>query len=56
MQNLDGAGRNIHARMQGVPCIYDLDERFRVMDRFDDYRQVISLGMPPLESMGSPRR
>lgn len=54
MQSLEGAGKNIHARMQGVPCIYDLDERFRVMDGFENYRQVISLGMPPLESMGTP--
>lgn len=54
MQTLEGAGRNIGKRMQGVPCIYDLDERFRVMDMFQDYRQVISLGMPPVEAMGDP--
>ena len=54
MENLDGAGRNIHSRMQGIPCIFDIDERLRVMDQFENYRQVLSLGMPPLESMGSP--
>lgn len=38
-------------RMRNIRCIYDLDERFRVMDLFakHDYRQILSLGMPPLE-------
>ena len=40
--------------MRGVPCIYDLDVRFRIMDEFGDYRQMISLGMPPLEALGEP--
>jgi predicted TIM-barrel fold metal-dependent hydrolase len=49
----EGTARDIGKRMRGVPAIYDLDERFRVIDMFKDYRQVISLGMPPLEAMGS---
>lgn len=56
MQNLDGAAKGIGKRMQGVPCIYDLDTRFRVMDQFENYIQVISLGMPPIESMGPPEQ
>lgn len=54
MQQMDRAGKGIGKRMQGVPCIYDLDTRFRVMDQFGDYVQVISLGMPPIESFGGP--
>ncbi|QWW72552.1 amidohydrolase family protein [Rhizobium sp. WYJ-E13] len=53
VQKLDGAGKDIGRRMQGIPCIYDLDTRFKVMDEFADYQQVLSLGMPPLEAMGS---
>jgi aminocarboxymuconate-semialdehyde decarboxylase len=34
--------------------LYDLDERFRVMDRFEGYQQILSLPTPPLEVMGSP--
>jgi len=52
IQSLEGAGKDIGKRMQGVPCIYDLDTRFRVMDEFENYTQIISLGMPPLEAMG----
>jgi predicted TIM-barrel fold metal-dependent hydrolase len=52
----EGAARDIGKRMRGVPAIYDLDERFRVMDQFKDknYSQVLSLGMPPLDAMGPP--
>jgi uncharacterized protein len=49
----EGTARDIGKRMRGVPAIYDLDERFRVIDMFKDYKQVLSLGMPPLEAMGS---
>ncbi|WFU51412.1 amidohydrolase family protein [Sinorhizobium terangae] len=54
IQQLDGAGKDIGRRMQGIPCIYDLEARFRVMDEFRDYTQILSLGMPPLEAMGGP--
>ena len=40
---------NIAARLRGVTKIYDLDARFREMDEFGDYRQVISLPNPPIE-------
>ena len=29
--------------------LFDLDERFREMDRFGDYREIISLPNPPIE-------
>jgi aminocarboxymuconate-semialdehyde decarboxylase len=43
--------KDVGKRSRGVPMLYDLDERFRVMDRFDDYQQVLSLPTPPLEVM-----
>lgn len=54
MLDAKGTASNIGARMRGIPAIYDLDRRFEVMDEFDNYRQVISLGMPPLETLGPP--
>ena len=54
MLESEGAARDIGKRMRGIPCIYDLDERLRVVDSFDNYTQVISLGMPPLEALGTP--
>ena len=41
-------------RVRNVPMLYDLDERFRIMDRFEDYRQVLSLASPPIEVFGGP--
>jgi len=48
-----GDFKDVGKRSRGVPMLYDLDERFRVMDRFDGYEQVLSLPTPPLEVMGS---
>jgi predicted TIM-barrel fold metal-dependent hydrolase len=41
-------------RIKGIPCLWDLDTRFRIMDGFADYRQVLSLVSPPLERLGPP--
>jgi uncharacterized protein len=41
-------------RSRGVPMLVDLDERFRVMDRFEGYQQILSLPTPPLEVMAGP--
>jgi predicted TIM-barrel fold metal-dependent hydrolase len=40
---------NIAVRLRGVKKLFDLDERFREMDQFGDYRQIISLPNPPIE-------
>src|SRR6266851_795133 len=41
--------KDIGKRMRGIPMLADLDERFRVMDTFDEYEQVLSLPTPPIE-------
>jgi aminocarboxymuconate-semialdehyde decarboxylase len=46
--------KDINKRVRNIPCIVDLDERFRIMDRFKDYVQVICLPNPPLESLATP--
>jgi predicted TIM-barrel fold metal-dependent hydrolase len=47
-------GKDMHKRVREIPCIVDLDERFRIMDRFGDYAQVICAGSPPIEVFGPP--
>src|SRR2546429_5744277 len=44
---------NIAARLRGVKKLFDLDERFREMDQFGDYREIISLPNPPIEDLAS---
>lgn len=46
--------KDINKRVRNIPCIVDLDERFRIMDRFKDYVQVICLPNPPIESLAFP--
>jgi aminocarboxymuconate-semialdehyde decarboxylase len=57
MLDAEGAVRDMGKRMRGVPAIYDIDERLKLVNRFaaKNYKQVISLGMPPLESLGEPQ-
>src|SRR5712691_9773786 len=43
--------KDIGKRMRGIPMLADLDERFRVMDTFDEYQQVLSLPTPPIENV-----
>jgi predicted TIM-barrel fold metal-dependent hydrolase len=49
-----GDFKDVGKRSRGVPMLYDLDERFRVMDRFDGYTQVLSLPTPPIEVVSNP--
>ena len=54
VERVAGDFKDVGKRSRGVPMLYDLDERFRVMDRFQDYQQILSLPTPPLEVMGTP--
>jgi aminocarboxymuconate-semialdehyde decarboxylase len=46
--------KDIGKRVRGVPAIMDLDLRRKIVDSFDDYRQIISYSMPPIEDMVAP--
>lgn len=54
MLEVAGDYKDMGKRVRGIPVLYDLDARFRVMDKFDDYSQVICLGAPPLEVLAGP--
>jgi uncharacterized protein len=44
---------NIAARLRSVKKLFDLDARFREMDEFGDYREIISLPNPPIEDLAA---
>ena len=46
-----GTHDDIGKRMMGVPAIYDVNVRLKVVDKFKDYAQILSYPMPPLEMM-----
>jgi aminocarboxymuconate-semialdehyde decarboxylase len=41
-------------RTRAIPVLTDLDLRFRIMDRYEGYVQVLTLCSPPIESLGGP--
>ncbi|MCZ6876580.1 MAG: amidohydrolase family protein [Acidobacteria bacterium] len=42
------------ARVKNIPALWDLDTRFKIMDMFEDYVQVLTLANPPLEVLAGP--
>jgi predicted TIM-barrel fold metal-dependent hydrolase len=46
--------KDMGKRVRNIPVLVDLDARFRMMDEFGEYCQVISLPTPPLESYAGP--
>ena len=47
-------GDYMQKRVRGIPALVDLDLRFRIMDRYEPYQQVLSLAAPPIEALGGP--
>ena len=47
---------NIGKRIADMRFLHDLDGRFREMDAYGDYRQIISLPNPPLEDVTTPEQ
>jgi uncharacterized protein len=43
---------NLVKRTGAIRSLWDVDERLRVIDPFEDYAQIISLAAPPLEALG----
>jgi aminocarboxymuconate-semialdehyde decarboxylase len=54
MTEVSTRGAYMQKRVRGIPAMVDLAERFRMMDLFDDYVQVLSLAAPPIEALGPP--
>ena len=54
MLSISGKGAYMQKRVREIPVMVNLDLRFRMMDRFGDYTQVLSLAAPPLEALGDP--
>jgi aminocarboxymuconate-semialdehyde decarboxylase len=41
---------DIGKRMNNLPAIYDVDTRRRIVDSFPDYKQILSIALPPIGS------
>lgn len=54
MVSISPRGKDIQKRVRAIPSMVDLDVRFRIMDLFEEYVQVICLANPPIEALGPP--
>jgi len=54
MMEVAGQHRDMGKRVRDIPILVDLDLRFRVMDEFGEYCQILSLASPPLEVLAGP--
>lgn len=53
LEKVAPAGLAKRKRILGIPVLMDLDERFRIMDRYEGYTQVLTLS-GPLEDLAGP--
>src|SRR5438046_3037316 len=49
-------GKDIGKRVANIQSIVDVDSRFRILDEFGDYVQVLTLPLPPLEIIAGPEK
>ncbi|MBI2849477.1 MAG: amidohydrolase [Chloroflexi bacterium] len=42
--------------IESLPTLFDLDHRFRIMDKFDGLMQVLTVTQPPLELFTTPQK
>jgi hypothetical protein len=48
---------DLHDRqVKPYPPLYDLDARFRIMDKYEPLRQVLTLGRIPVEHVAGPKK
>ncbi|MFT8243466.1 amidohydrolase family protein [Roseomonas sp. BN140053] len=46
--------KDMGKRVRGIPALFDLDERLRIVDSFPDYSQILSLSMPAIDRLWGP--
>jgi len=56
VQSLAGAGEGIGKRVGGNMRLHDLDHRFRIMDEFGDYRQILTIPGPQPAVLTGPEK
>jgi len=48
------AQKDMGKRVRGIPALFDIEERLRIVDSFPDYSQVLSLAMPAIDRLWGP--
>ncbi len=48
-----GQMKDMHRRSEAIPMMTNLDVRFKAMDSFGEYQQILSLASPPPDAVGT---
>ena len=51
----DAISKYTFQEMAPIGDLWDLEQRFRIMDMFDDYVQVLTFSLPPVEAIAGPK-
>jgi len=55
MLSMSDRSAYMQKRVRDIPVMYDLDTRFRIMEQYDGYAQVLTLNLPPIEFVAGPK-
>ena len=55
MLSMSDRSAYMQKRVRDIPIMYDLDTRFRIMEQYDGYTQVLTLNLPPIEIVAGPK-
>ena len=51
-----GGSKDLGKRVRGIPALSDLDLRLQVIEQFENYKQLVSMGLPPAEKLWGPEQ
>lgn len=54
--NMAQSNMDIISNIRSTPTIHDLDHRFRIMDQFEDLKQVLTIAAPALEEVADAKK
>lgn len=52
----DTIGPFVNFTMKQTAALWDMEQRFRIMDKYGDYKQVLTYAVPPLELIAEPQQ
>src|SRR5258705_5417892 len=55
MLSMSSRSAYMQKRVRDIPVMYDLDVRFRIMEQYQDYAQVLTVNLPPIEVVAGPK-
>jgi aminocarboxymuconate-semialdehyde decarboxylase len=56
MLSMSDRGAYMQKRVRDIPVMYDLETRFRIMEQYEGYTQVLTLNLPPIEFVAGPKQ